>query len=101
MATFIFGENKLRKPLYINYMSGFREFRIFRDSESGSDYEILFSEGDEDKIKADLQSGMEITINNSDKLRIKISQEFIFEKLQVYFNDLKLTGQQTRDIILS
>ncbi len=96
MATFIFGENELERPIFVQFNPGYKNFQVAQATETikkGLKYKVqkIF---ELPKAYKELKTGIIITTPDKDQIQIKILRKFIFEKIQVFLNGKELKGHE-------
>ncbi len=97
MAVFIFGENKLEHPFFVEFSIGYKKVNIGQSTgvtKDGKSHNVVILktlENARDKLK----EGVRVTTPDGGELLVKIKRVFkIFEKIEVFYNGEEIKGHE-------
>ncbi len=96
MATFIFGEKELEHPIFVSFNPGYKNFQIAQATETikpGREYKIQILY-ELPKAYNEVKNGITITTPDKNQVKVSIKRQFIFEKLQVFYNGKEIKGHE-------
>ena len=103
MATFIFGENKLKHPVFVTFSIGYKYLRISQSVEildNGSKHAVVVLH-EQENARKQLKEGIKVSNKNGDEILVKLKTKFIIEKLEVFINGEKIPGHEFIEFNLS